>query len=217
MKILSFGVLLFALSFCNIADKFIGQKTGTNSSNTNSTKTTESNSTSSPTSSSDGVAEKYALTPEQSNILNGGKEMKWDEQGMSWTLPTGWKKMSSSPNSLQWALGTEAFLIVSISPMSADFPTDVSLKANYDGAVTRQKNGELEKLRYLELDGIKGIEFIETMLQGKDSPRRQQWIAFRKYAGQVQMVNVMLSTKGASFDKHRDEFAAIMSSTKMAQ
>lgn len=213
MKILSFGVLLFALSFCNIAEKFIGQKTGNTSTNSNSTKTTESNSTS----SSEGIAEKYTLTPEQSTILNGGKEMKWDEQGMSWTLPTGWKKMSSAPNSLQWALGTEAFLIVSISPMSAEFPTDVSLKANYDGAVTRQKNGELEKLRYLELDGIKGVEFIETMLQGKDSPRRQQWLAFRKYAGQSQMVNVMLSTKGASFDKHRDEFAAIMSSTKMAQ
>lgn len=216
--ILSFGLLFFSLSFCNIAEKFTGQKTGTSSTNTNSVKPNESNSNSSSTTSSgDGVGEKYALTPEQSSILNSGKEMKWDDQGMSWTLPASWKKTSATALNAMWSSSDGAFLIVNISPMSADFPTDVSLKANYEGAVTRQKNGELEKLRYLELDGIKGVEFIETMLQGKDSPRRQQWIAFRKYAGQSQMVNVMLSTSGGKFDKHRDEFAAIMSSTKMAR
>ena len=217
MKILSFGVLLFALSFCNIAERFTGQKTGSSSTNSNTVKPADSNSTSQPTSSGDGVGEKYALTPEQSAILNSGKEMKWDEQGMSWTVPASWKQTSAVPNSLMWSSSDGAFLIVSISPMGADFPTDVSLKAQYDGSVTRQKNGELEKLRYLELDGIKGIEFIETMLKGKDDPRRQQWIGFRKYAGQSQQVNIMLTTKGGLFDKQRDTFAAIMSSTKMAR
>ncbi len=218
MKILlSFGVLIFALSFCNLVSKFTGQKIDTTSNTaSNSSKPTDSN-TSSNTSSGDGMAEKYSLTPEQSTILNGGKEIKWDEQGMSWTVPASWKKSSSTVNSLMWSSSDGAFLIVSISPMAADFPVDISLKANYDGAVTRQKNGELEKLRYLELDGIKGVEFIETMLNGKEDPRRNQWIAFRKYAGQVQMVNIMLSTKGGSFDKHRDEFAAIMSSSRMAR
>ncbi len=212
---LSFGVLVFALSFCNIAERFTGQKTDKSSTNSNSTKTADSNSQ--PTSSGDGVGEKYALTPEQSSILNGGKEAKWDEQGMSWTLPASWKKSKSDTTTLMYSSADSAFLIVSISPMGADFPTDISLKANYDGSVTRQKNGELEKLRYLELDGIKGIEFTETMLKGKDDPRRNQWIGFRKYAGQSQMVNVMLTTKGGSFDKQRDTFAAIMSSTKMAR
>jgi hypothetical protein len=211
---LSFAVLAFALFFCNIAERFISQKTGSpQSTNTNSAKPTDSQ----PTSSSDGVAEKYSLTPEQLTILNSGKEIKWDGQGMSWTVPANWKLTKAENLSLLWSQGSEAFLIVSISPMNADFPVDISTKAFYDGAVTRQQNGELEKLRYLELDGLKGIEFIETIYQGKDSPRRQQWIGYRKYAGQTQMVNIMLSTKGGNFDKHRDTFAAILSSTKMAQ
>ncbi len=207
------GLFFFALSFCNITDRFIGKTGEPQSSNAN--KTTEANS--SPNAGGGEVAEKYSLTPAQSTILNNGKEMKWDEQGMSWTLPAGWKKTQAEPNSLLYSSPDGAFLIVSISPMGADFPTEISLKAQYDGSITRQKNGELEKLRYLELDGIKGVEFIETMLKGKDDPRRQQWIAFRKYAGQSQMVNVMLSTKGGSFDKQRDIFASIMSSTKMAR
>lgn len=215
MKFLSFGVLFLALSFCNLANRFIG-KTETPSSNSNLTKTSDAN-TSPNTSGGDGIADKYALTPEQSTILNGGKEVKWDEQGMSWTMPASWKKTKVELNSLLWSSSDGAFLIVSISPMGADFPVDISLKAFYDGAVTRQKNGELEKLRYLELDGIKGVEFIETMLKGKNDPRRNQWMGYRKYAGQVQLVNVMLSTMGGNFDKQRDTFAAIMSSTKMAR
>lgn len=212
--LLSLGFFCFALSFCNLADRFTG-KTDTNTP-ANSTKITESN-TVSNTGSGDGIAEKYTLSPEQSNILSGGKEMKWDEQGMAWTLPASWKKISSAPTTLQWSSADQAFLIVSISPMSADFPVDISTKAYYDGAVTRQKNGELEKLRYLELDGVRGVEFVETEYQGKDSPRRHQWIGYRKYAGQVQMLNIMLSTKGGSFDKQRDLFAAVMSSTKITR
>lgn len=213
--IISLGFFCFALSFCNLAERF----TGKNGTNTNSTTTQTNSSGTAPdrTSSGDGMAEKYTLTPEQSNILKDAKEIKWDEQGMSWTLPAGWKKTTSTPTTFMCSSPQGTFLIVNVSPMSADFPNDVSLKANYDGSVTRQKNGELEKLRYLELDGVRGIEFLETEYQGKSSPRRHQWIGFRQYAGQNQMLNIMLSTDGAKFDKNRDIFAAVMSSTKITR
>jgi hypothetical protein len=213
--ILSLVFFSFALSFCNLADRLTG-KTGTPT-NTSSNTATNTGSTSSSNSGSSEPVEKYSLTPAQTAILNGGKEMKWDDQGLGWVLPPSWKKMSSTPMSLQWSSSDGAFLIVSISPLSDDFPMDASLKANYDGAATRQKNGELEKFRYVEIDGVKGVEFIETMPYDKSGPRRHQWIALRKYAGRPQMVNIMLSTTGSNFEKHRDEFTAIMSSTKITQ
>lgn len=211
--LISLGFFCFALSFCNLTEKFMS-KGGTNSANN----TTQTNSSDSNTASTGmGSAERYSLTPEQENILKDAKEIKWDEQGISWTLPNGWKKTTSSPTTFMCSSPQGTFLIVNVSPLAADFPNEVSLKANYDGSVTRQKNGELEKLRYLELDGVRGIEFIETEYQGKSSPRRHQWIGFRKYAGQNQMLNVMLSTDGAKFDKNRDIFAAVMSSTKIVR
>lgn len=211
--LISIGFFFFALSFCNLAEKFTG-KSGTNT-NTTTTQTNSSDSNSASTGL--GTAEKYTLSPEQANLLKDGKEIKWDDQGMSWTLPAGWKKTTSSPTTFMCSSPQGTFLIVNVSPMAADFPNEVSLKANYDGSVTRQKNGELEKLRFLELDGVRGIEFLETEYQGKDSPRRHQWIGFRQYAGQNQMLNLMLSTKGGVFDKHRDTFAAVMSSTKITR
>lgn len=217
MKIIvSFGVLLFALSFCGLTEKFINR--GANSSAPSSTANSNSSNSSSvseniPTES----AEKYVLTPEQTAISEKGKEVKWEAQGISWKVPASWKEMSASPTMVQYSSTDGAFLIANISPMAADFPADISLKANYDGSETRRKNGELEKIRYVELNGVNGVEFIETSYQGADSPRRQQWIAFRKYNNQQQMLNFMLTTKGANFDKKRDEFAAIMSSTKLAK
>ena len=215
--LLPFGFLFFALSFCNLTNKFIGGKTDapSNDKNSNVTKNDSTNPTGSK--SDEITADKYSLTPEQSSILNGGKDIKWDEQGIGWTVPNSWKKTSSTPTTLLWSSSDGGFLIVNISPLGDDFPTDISLKANYDGAVTRQKNGELEKLRYVEIDGLKGVEFIESMPAKKDDPRRHQWISFRKYAGRTQMLNFMLSTKGGNFDKHRDEFAAIMSSAKITR
>jgi hypothetical protein len=48
-----------------------------------------------------------------------------------------------------------------------------------------------------------------------DDIRRLQWQAYRKYAGQTQLVNLILSTNGAAFPKHEDELYAILYSTKL--
>lgn len=215
MKILtSFGVFFFALSFCNLADKFTGSKE-TNSAQPPTVE--NSKNINSATTSTDEKAEKAEPTAEQIAALANGQETKWDEQGMSWTLPKGWRKISQAKTSFNYSSPDLAFLLVNISPMPDTFPVDVSLKAFYDGAVQRQKNGELESVRYLEIDGVKGIEYTETMPENKSDARRHQWLAYRKYNDQVQMLNVMLSTKGSNFEKHRDEFPAILYSMKVGK
>jgi hypothetical protein len=103
-----------------------------------------------------------------------------------------------------------AFLLSNISPMSDDFPVDISTKAYYDGQVTRMKNGEVKTVKYTEIDGLKGVEFVESSPEDKGDAQRHQWIAYRKYGGQVQMLNIMLSTKGSNFEKHAAEFQAIL-------
>jgi hypothetical protein len=40
-------------------------------------------------------------------------------------------------------------------------------------------------------------------------------MAYRKYAGQVQLVNLMLSSNGIGFPKHQDAMYGVMYSTKI--
>jgi hypothetical protein len=191
--------------------------TGNNASSTGAS-STMSGTTSSADVTGGQEVERPSPSAAQLARLEGGQEVKWEQQGITWTVPKDWKKMSVETKSLLWSSrsgGDLASLIVNISPMAEDFPTDISLKAFYDGAVTRKKNGEVDEVRWLELDGVKGVAFREAVPEGAEDARRLQWLTYRKYAGQTQMVNLMLATAGRSFEKNQDTFYAILYSTKL--
>lgn len=202
-----FLVLGIALSLCNITNRI---KQATNSSEP---------STNSSSSETGGAAvEKPELTPAQAAALEGGQEIKWDQQGMSWTVPPKWKEATNESKMFVWrspGSWDAANLIVNISAMDESFPTEASINAFYDGAKTRAKNGEVDELKWVEIDGLKGVQFRESNPEGADDIRRLQWLAYRKYAGQVQLVNLMLSTRGKDFPRHQDAMYAILYSTKL--
>jgi hypothetical protein len=203
-SLLTFGLITFALTFCGLQDK-LKQLGGGTAGNSNSASTG---------SSSGSTAEKAKPSAAQQAIIDGGTETKWDDQGLSWKLPSGWKKMDVKKESFNYQSPDNAFLLVNISTLGDNFPMDVSLKAYYDQALQQLKNGKYEAVKMVEIDGITGVEFTEAQPEGKDDPRRHQWIAYRKYLGQTQQLNVMTSTKGTNFNKHADDFPAILYSMK---
>ncbi|MEZ5426269.1 MAG: hypothetical protein R2747_08395 [Pyrinomonadaceae bacterium] len=210
-SLISLGIIIFALSFCNLSETLKGLR---GSSNSNSSTDLPENT------SKDGTTEeteKAELSPEQKTILESGQQVTWEQQGIIWILPRGWKKMDVKKESFNYGSPDNAFLIGSISVMPDNFPSETSLKATYESSLSQLKNGKYEKVRYLEIDGIKGVEWTETMPEESDSPRRHQWIGFRNYQGQNQQLNIMLSTKGSNFEKHRDDFSAVMYSMKIAK
>jgi hypothetical protein len=199
-------VLGFALSLCNLTNKL---KPSTNS-----------NAPGKTASSADKGGEVEVATPTaaQTAALAGGQTVKWDQQGMSWTVPPKWSEASNDSKMLVWRSpgGSEASnLIVNISAMDESFPTDISINAFYDQAKTRAKNGEVDEVKWVEIDGLKGVQFRESNPEQADGIRRLQWMAYRKYAGQVQLVNLMLSSNGKGFPKHQDEMYGVLYSTKI--
>jgi hypothetical protein len=199
-------VLGFALSLCNLTSKL-------KSSNSNAPGKSSSSS-----SGPDVDAEHATPTAAQTEALAGGQTAKWDQQGMSWTVPPKWTETTNESKMLLWRSpgGFDAAnLIVNISAMDESFPTDISIKAFYDGAKTRMKNGEVDEVKWVEIDGLTGVQFREANPEQPDGIRRLQWMAYRKYAGQVQLVNLMLSSSGKGFPKHQDEMYGIMFSTKL--
>jgi hypothetical protein len=199
-------LLGFALTFCNLGNKL---KPSTNSSDPGKTGTASSDS---------GPVERPSPTSAQTEALAGGQEVKWDQQGMSWTVPPKWKESSNESKMLVWrspGSWDAASMIVSISSMDESFPTDVSINGFYDGAKTRSKNGEIDELKWLEIDGLKGVQFREANPEKPDGIRRLQWMGYRKYAGQVQLVNLILSSSGKGFPQHQDAMYGVLYSMKM--
>ncbi|MBC7911444.1 MAG: hypothetical protein H7Y30_13135, partial [Pyrinomonadaceae bacterium] len=206
-------VLSLSLSLCNLADKLRGSK---NDNNTNASGANSNSNASGPGAADLPPAERPEPTAAQTAALAGGQSITWDQQGITWTVPPKWTKMSTDSKSFNWQSPSPfAFLLTNISVFDASFPADISLKATFDQHVSRQKNGEVAEVRWLELDGVRGVQFLETPPEAKDGIRRMQWIAYRKYAGQTQMVNIMLSSEGQHFDKHKDALYGILYSTKL--
>ena len=196
-------LLGFALSLCNLSERF--------------KKSSSTSGSPSSSSSSDRAAEHGQATSEQAAALAGGQQIKWDRQGMSFTVPPKWTELENESKSFLWHSGGSgaASLNVSISPMDESFPTDASIQAFYDGAKTRAKNGEVDELKWVEIDGLTGVQFREANPEKPDGIRRLQWLAYRKYLGQVQMINLMLASEGKDFDRHKDAMYGILYSTKV--
>jgi hypothetical protein len=198
--------MVFAVAACNLTNKF--KKTDATNSNSSST------SSNNPSKMGDEPVEKAAPTAAQTAALANGQEAKWDQQGITWTLPPNWKKQEVRNETLSYG-GDGAFLIVNISTMDASFPTDISIKAMHEGAKTEFKNGKYDEVKWLELDGVRGVEFRQSKQEMAGDIRRLEWQAYRTYAGQSQMVTMILSTSDSAFPKHEDELYAIMYSTKV--
>ena len=195
----------FALSLCNLSERF--KKGNTNSGPAGSS-----------SSSSGASAEPGRATAEQIAALGAGQQIKWERQGMSWTVPPGWTEEENESKSFMWRSpggGDAASLIVSISPMPESFPTDSANDAAYEQAKDRAKNGEVDEVKWVEIDGVKGVQFREASQEHPDAPRRLQWLSYRKYLGQVQGINLMLATQSKDFERHKNALYGILYSTKI--
>jgi hypothetical protein len=207
-NLIPLALLVFVVAACNLTSKL--------KSNKNDESSTSSSSSSNPSKVGNDPVEKPAPTDAQVAALANGEEVKWDEQGITWTLPPGWKKTSVDKHTFNYSFGTQVFLIVSVSSgMAPEFPSDIALNAAHEAAKLRAKNGEVDEVKWLELDGVRGSQFRESKPEMGSDLRRLQWITYRKYAGQLTNLNVMLSGTADNFAKHQDELYAILFSTKL--
>jgi hypothetical protein len=213
MKLVTFGVLLFALMFCGLSDRIKQMSGGGNSGNTSS-----SNGANTSKGSSGGASVEAAKpSTSQQAIIDAGSGYVWDDQGLSWRLPAGWKRMDVSKTSFNYESPDNAFLLASVSDLGDNFPMDSSLQAYYDQAMQQLKSGKYADVKMVSIDGIPGVEFTEAPPEGKDDVRRHQWIGYRRYLGNVQQLNIMTSTKASNFAKHSDDFTAILYSMKASK
>lgn len=202
-------VALFALLSVALACNMMSRK-GSNSNSSSSSSGTSTTSDGEP-------VEKANPTAAQQAAIANGQTVTWEQQGITWTLPANWRKNDVRSESLSYS-GGGAHLTVAISvmPQMADL-TDTSIKAMYEAAKTQQKIGKYDEARWLELDGLRGVSFRESVQERPDDIRRLQWQAYRTFAGSTQLINMILSTDSGEFAQHQDALYGILYSTKVVK
>jgi hypothetical protein len=163
-------------------------------------------------------AEPPSPTAEQRAAIAGGQTAEWEQQEISWTVPQKWKKFTAESQSFMWrspGSWDAASLIVSVAPMSADFPAEVSLQSYYNSF--KQDRQKYSDVRWLSLGGVKGVVFREASPEKPDDPQRLQWIGYRDHKGQKQYVTIMLASQGKYFAQHEDTMYGVLYSTEMGE
>src|SRR5713101_1490820 len=112
--------IVLVVAACNLSERF--------------KKTTSSNSNSSSSSSGskmiDGEpVERPSPTAAQVAALANGQTVKWDQQGITWTLPANWRNETVRNETFSSGGGGGTFLSVNVSVMpQMEKLTDVSIK-----------------------------------------------------------------------------------------
>src|ERR1044071_4268170 len=79
-------VLVLAVMACNLSSKLRGN------SNSESSSSSSSSSSGNPSKIGDDPVEKPNPTAAQQAAIANGQEAKWDQQGITWTVPPEWEK-----------------------------------------------------------------------------------------------------------------------------
>ncbi len=203
--LLIFGLVL-VVAACNLSSKLRG---GSNSNSSSSSSSGSSDKV------GDDPVEKANPTAAQTAALANGQEVKWDQQGITWTLPPNWSKVDVRNESLSYTGGgAHLSVAISVMPQMKDL-VDASNKAMFEAAKTQKKIGKYDEVRWLELDGVRGIGFRESKQEMPGDIRRLEWQAYRTFAGNTQLITMILSTDSGNFAKHEDELYGILYSTKV--
>jgi hypothetical protein len=126
----------------------------------------------------------------------GGQVITWEEQGMKVTLPAGWHKgeLKSGVETF-WNLKGPDGASLSIDVLDDQESVDVedAFRKDYDFRLKRQQSGELDEVRYLELNGVKGLLSRWTEADARDRSLHLLWQGWRRYKGKRQFVSITLS------------------------
>lgn len=161
--------------------------------------------------------ERAAPTEAQRAALEGGTPVAWDGYGLAWTVPAGWRERASGPGELVWAdEAGAASLSASATPMPESLAAGAGLNAIYQEAVDRRRDGMYTEVRLLELDGLRGVTFLEGPPADAAAGRSVHWQAYRSGDGRAELVNLVLSAPAATFADSADTLYAILYSTRVS-
>ncbi|MFN2493204.1 MAG: hypothetical protein ABR501_10015 [Pyrinomonadaceae bacterium] len=146
-------------------------------------------------------------------VMMGEEKVSWEEQGVSLTVPNGWSRNETPmPDTMNWRGPEGARLLVDVLNGREISSPDKELEVEYERRLYLQKQGQFDEVRYLTLDGVKGLFRRST-----DKERvTLHWDAFRKHQGKFQYVNVYVSVPLKSFQQRQFELYGILHSIKFA-
>ncbi len=92
-----------------------------------------------------------------------------------------------------------------------------ALDYEYNENLVEQRQGKYTEVRWLIIDGIKGVFSREAAGKDAREPRSMKWKCYRVYRGEHQLLEFSAYTSNRSFDRQSDTMQKIVESMKFSQ
>ena len=86
----------------------------------------------------------------------------------------------------------------------------------YKASLDQKESGKYTAVRWLELDGIKGVSSPKRPRETR-GVQRVQWQGSLKHDGQKQLISLMVHSSGKGFPTHQDVLHGILYSSKVSK
>lgn len=132
------------------------------------------------------------------------------KSGIRLSLPSGWQVIRDEPNSLDAQGPNGMWLAIVMNDYGAGFPIESSLQAYKDSAIQEKGQGKLISWEERIIDGVRGIQRVESPMPDPDDPRRITWIGYKGTIG----INIVASSKSRDFDSNYQSLDEVVSSIR---
>ena len=144
-------------------------------------------------------------------------------EGATFQIPADWKKNPYMET--LWGNRKGSSVILSLRTLT---PEDIlraggdSFEKDLEMFYESHKRGGTEDVRYLEIDGVKGVHFLndyEGFAPGFKSMQKMSvwWVFQRMYKGQRQLGSISFSVPASDFPKRKAEIYRMIQATKFAK
>ncbi len=161
-------------------------------------------------------------TPESNPAPDSKKAQTfvWTKLGLSLAFTEGWRMESEIDDESQRKITgpDNSRFSVRVTTYESKFGNRSIEEETKDFYKTHENAGE-EDLRYLEVDGVRGVHYVrdEKGWDEKYQPQDQRhivWSAQRNYNGTRQVINVTLSSPSTSFARRRETLYWLLQSIR---
>jgi Biopolymer transport protein len=151
------------------------------------------------------------ITPNLDSNLT--RTYTWAETGLEITLLQGWRRDDdgSSETERWWTTKDSCNFKVSVSTATSTHTIEDDTAHYYE----TQKGSE--DLRYINVDGLRGVHFLRSQKSVSLKPQDEKWIfwsAQRMWGDQRQLITVVLTTPTESFEKNSHLLYSLLASLK---
>ena len=147
-----------------------------------------------------------------------GQTIKLSGQGMSFTLPTGWRKgpkVFAGDDTSRWRGPGNTLLAVWFSKYDPKSGTGSIEKETNDFYEDHKKGGSID-VQLLEIGGVRGVHYLVDNESSEDGIMQRTifWVGQYLYKGERQVIFVNLTSPASTFTRNRNALNSILHSIK---